>query len=191
MATKSTDLAKKADPQAEALALFKSMGMESDGMEQIQSGGITKWVDLREFQTDPNCPREKPVKGNGKGFGGFLLGVQEIEDEDSGEPNADGVKVRHFYTIKLAGPCPVSYKNEEKVEVKEIAQQGEIVAIGERHALRGLRELATDGGVYLIAIQPDSRIKVGNGRTMWTFNMWKRVVKAPAKVTVVSEKPPF
>lgn len=181
----SAELVKKGDPAAELAALMGSIGIspeEAQGLEQVQSGGLTKWIDLRAFQVDPDAPREKPVKGNGQAFAGGLLGMQEIEDEESGELNADGIKVRYFYNIKLMTPCPVAYKNENKEEVTEIAQPGEIIAVGERHALRGLRELATDGGLYVVVIRPHSRIKVSPSRTMWTFDMWKKVVRPPMKV---------
>jgi hypothetical protein len=183
------ELVKKGDPAAELAALMGSLGIapdEAQGLEQVQSGGLTKWIDLRRFQVDPEAPREKPVKGGGefKAFAGGLLGIEEIEvDEgEQGEINADGVKVRYFYNIKLMTPCPVAYKNENKEEVKEIAQPGEIIAVGERHALRGMRELATDGGLYVVVIKPHSRIKVSPTRTMWTFDMWKRTIRPPMKV---------
>lgn len=167
--------------------LLKSMGMnpnEMGGLEQVQSGGITKWLDLRAFQMDPEAPREKPVKGNGNAFAGGLLGRQEIEvdDNEQGELNADGVKVRYFYMLKLMSPCPVAYKDEEKKEVREVAQPGEIIAVGERHALKALRELCDDGGVYVIVIRPHSRIKVAATRTMWTFDMFKQTIRPPMKV---------
>lgn len=181
------ELVKKGDPAAALAAMIGSLGISPDeaaGMEQVQSGGLTKWIDLRRFQADPNAPREMPVKGDGefKAFAGGLLGIEEIEDEDSGELNADGVKVRYFYNIKLMTPCPVAYKNENKEEVKEVAQPGEIIAVGERHALRGMRELATDGGLYVVVIHPHSRIKVSPSRTMWTFDMWKKTIRPPMKV---------
>lgn len=176
--------------------LLKSMGMKPtdvEGIEQVQTGGLTKWIDLRAFQKDPNAGQGVAVAGNGQGFAGILIGRQEIEDEENGELNADGVKVRYFYNLKLVTPCPVSYKNENKEEVKEIAQPGEIIAVGERAKLAMMREWSEDGGTYLAVIRPHSRIKIQGGRTMWTFDMWKKVIKPPMKVRaeLVAARAPF
>lgn len=179
-------------------ALLKSLGLskeDSEGFEQIQTGGITKWIDLRAFQSDPMAPREKPVKGNNKAFAGALLGRHEIEVDDSeqGEINADGTKVRYFYTFRLMSECAVAYKNEDKEEVREIAKPGEIIAIGERHHLKTLREHTEDGGLYIFVIRPHSRVKIGAGRTMWTFDIAKKTVRPPLKVKaeLVQAKAPF
>lgn len=167
--------------------------VDMDGAETISMGGVTKWVDLRAFQEDPNAAQNKPVKGNGKAFAGALLSRQEIEvsDSESGEVKADGTKVRFFYLLRLAAPCPVTYKNEEKETIEETAEVGEIVAIGERHHLRPLRDLCEDGGLYVLVIQPHSRIKIGGGQTMWTFNIVKKTVRPPVKMQVIPAKAPF
>lgn len=167
--------------------------IDMEGAETISMGGVTKWVDLRAFQIDPTAAQSEPVKGNGKAFAGALLSRQEIEvdPEDAGEVKSDGTKVRFFYTLRLAAPCPVSYKDENKVTVREVAEVGEIVAIGERHHLRGLRELSEDGGLYVLVIQPHSRISIGGGQTMWTFNIVKKTVRAPVKMQVIPAKAPF
>jgi hypothetical protein len=167
--------------------------VDMEGAETISMGGVTKWVDLKQFQVDPTAPQGVPVKGNGKAFAGALLSRQEIEvDEDeSGEVKADGHKVRFFYLLRLAAPCPVSYKNEDKETVEEIAEVGEIVAIGERHHLRPLRELCEDGGLYVLVIQPHSRVKIGKVQTMWTFNIVKKTLRQPVKMQVIPAKAPF
>jgi len=180
-------------------ALIKAAGVNMDdfgGMdnaEVIQSGGVTKWVDLRKFQVNPAAKDKEPVMGNGKAFAGALLSRQEIEvDEDeSGEVKADGTKVRFFYLLRLLAPCPVTYKDENKETIEEDAEAGEIVAIGERHHLKPLRELCEDGGLYVLAIKPHSRIKISATRTMWTFDVVKKTLRAPVKMQVIPAKTPF
>lgn len=176
-------------------ALAAKLGEGKDGgYEVIQTGGLTKWIDLTKFQVDPNASEKKPVKGNGRYIEAILLDRQEIPvgDKEAGELNADGVKVRFFYNVRLLTPCPVSYKDENKTKVEEIAPAGEVIAIGERHKLAMLRQWVGDGGVYQILIQPHSRIKVGGGRTMWTFFVGRKVLRQPAFVRAeVVQKPPF
>ncbi len=182
----------------QTMSVVKAAGIDvgtvdMEGAETISMGGVTKWVDLRAFQEDPNAAQNKPVKGNGKAFAGALLSRQEIEvsDSESGEVKADGTKVRFFYLLRLAAPCPVTYKNEEKETIEETAEVGEIVAIGERHHLRPLRDLCEDGGLYVLVIQPHSRIKIGGGQTMWTFNIVKKTIRPPVKMQVIPAKAPF
>lgn len=167
--------------------------VDMEGAETISMGGVTKWVDLRKFQDNPNAAQNQAVKGNGKAFAGALLSRQEIEvDEDqSGEVKADGTKVRYFYLLRLASPCPVTYKNEEKETIEETAEMGEIVAIGERHHLRALRDLCDDGGLYVLVIRPHSRVKIGGGQTMWTFDIVKKTIRQPVKMQVIPAKAPF
>src|SRR2546430_5816893 len=131
---------------------LEDLGFKSDApMEKMQSGGIAKWVDLKEFQLDPKAGQNEPVKGNGKILAGLLLGRQEIED-DKGEENHDGVKVRHFYQFRIVKECPVEYKDEDGNKVKSVAQPGEIVSLGERFSLRVLRDWCEDGGLYAVVI---------------------------------------
>ena len=180
-------------------ALIKAAGVNMDdfgGMdnaEVIQSGGVTKWVDLRKFQVNPAAKDKEPVMGNGKAFAGALLSRQEIEvdDDESGEVKADGTKVRFFYLLRLLAPCPVTYKDENKETLEEDAEAGEIVAIGERHHLKPLRELCEDGGLYVLAIKPHSRIKISATRTMWTFDVVKKTLRAPVKMQVIPAKTLF
>jgi hypothetical protein len=179
----------KGDPSRETAALLRGLGIGAGdlaGFEQTQDGGITKWVDLKAFQVDPMAGNNEPVKGNGKAFAGYLIGRHEIEDQENGEPNDDGVPVRHFFTVRLVSGCPVSYKNEAGERVREEAKPGEIVAIGERYALRDLRSWAEDahaGAVYQIVLQPHSRIKTAKAaRAMWTFRVFRNVIKPPMKV---------
>lgn len=192
--TKALSIAPKTIDQTSAMlqaaGLDASMANELQGAEVIQSGGVTKWVDLKAFQANPDVGDKDPVAGNGKAFAGALLGCQEIED-DNGEPNNEGVKVRRYYLLRLLSQCPVSYQDENKETVEEVAQPGEIVAIGERAKLAPLRALCEDGGLYALIIKPHSRIKIRGGRTMWTFDVVKKTVRPPVKMTVVSEKPGF
>ncbi len=184
----------------QALALAQAAGIDlqtfnMEGAEVIQSGGLTKWVDLRKFMANPNAGDKEAVAGNGQAFAGVLLSRQEIPvgEKDSGEVKADGSKVRFYYLLRLISPCPVAYKDENKDAVEEIAQPGDIVAIGERNKLMPMRELCEDGGIYAIVIKPHSRIKIGGGHTMWTFDLVKKTLRAPAKLTVIKagEKVPF
>jgi len=176
-------------------AVVKASGIDESafdmsGAESIQTGGITKWIDLAEFQVNPEAGQQEAVKGNGKAFAGALLSRQEIEngiDKVTGE-----VKIRYFYLLRLVAPCPVTYKDDNKDEVHEIAPEGEIVAIGERHSLKPLADLCTDGGLYILAIKPHSRVKISGGHTMWTFDVVKKTLRAPVKMqTVSAEKAPF
>ena len=169
--------------------------LDMGGSEIIQSGGLTKWVDLRAFMADPKVGDKEAVAGNGSAFAGALLSREEIpvSDKENGEVKSDGTKVRFYYLLRLVSPCPVAYKDENKEPVEEIAQPGEIVAIGERSKLLPLRGLCSDGGLYVIVIRPHSRIKIGGGHTMWTFDLLKKTLRAPAKLTVMQsgEKSPF
>lgn len=189
------------DIEAAKAAFLKTLGASADDIaevEQTQMGGVTLWIDLKQFQEDPAAPNNKAVKGNGKGWGGFLVGLNDIEvDEDNlsgAEPRpSDGVMVRYFYTIQLTTTCPVVFKDENKVEQSRIAQPGEIVAIGERHQLKQWRPLIDDGGLYWYAVQPHSRIKIGGPNTMWTFNLYKRIVRqgrTVPRVEMIQAPPP-
>jgi hypothetical protein len=177
--------------------VLTAAGISSDdlqGAEVIQSGGITKWVDLRSFMEKAHAGDREAVKGNGQAFAGALLSREEIpvDEDESGEIKADGTKVRFYYLLRLISPCPVAYKDENKEEIKEVAQPGDIVAIGERNKLKPLRALCEDGGLYVIVIKPHSRIKIGGGQTMWTFDLLKKTVRLPAKVQLLApEKAPF
>lgn len=188
--TKSLD-----QTQAIVAAAGVDASLDMTGAEVIQSGGLTKWVDLRKFMADPKAGDKEAVAGTGAAFAGALLSRQEIpvKDTDSGEVKADGTKVRFYYLLRLVSPCPVAYKDENKNDVEEVAQPGEIVAIGERDKLRPLRDLCEDGGLYVIVIKPHSRIKIGGGHTMWTFDLVKKTLRQPAKLTVLSagQKAPF
>lgn len=184
--------------QAMQIAAAAGMNLQEfdmQGAEVIQSGGLTKWVDLRKFMADPKAGDKEAVAGNGQAFAGALLSRQEIpvKDTESGEVKADGTKVRFYYLLRLVSPCPVAYKDENKDDVEEVAQPGDIVAIGERDKLRPLRELCEDGGLYVIVVKPHSRIKIGGGHTMWTFDLVKKTLRQPAKLTVLKagEKVPF
>ncbi len=200
MTTESKDLARTTTAAAldQTMQVVKAAEIDlstvdMEGAETIAMGGVTKWVDLRKFQVDPTAAQSQPVKGNGKAFAGALLSRQEIEvdDDQTGFVKDDGTKVRFFYLLRLAAPCPVTYKNEDKETIEEVAEVGEIVAIGERHHLRPLRELCEDGGLYVLVIQPHSRVKIGGGQTMWTFNIVKKTLRAPVKMQVIPAKAPF
>ncbi len=193
-------LTTKAAATDQALQIAAAAGIDlatfdMGGSEVIQSGGLTKWVDLRKFMANPKAGDKEAVAGNGQAFAGVLLSRQEIpvKDTDSGEVRADGVKVRFYYLLRLISPCPVAYKDENKDDVEEVAQPGDIVAIGERNKLMPMRELCEDGGIYAIVIKPHSRIKIGGGHTMWTFDLVKKTLRQPAKLTVLQAggKTPF
>lgn len=191
-AATSTELVKPNDPTEEQKQLLKALGMgPDDQLEKVQSGGVTKWLDLAKFMADPKTPQGEPCKANGKFFAGGLLGVQEMEDEDAKEENADGVKVRYFYNLKLITPCPVTWKNENGERIEEEAQPGDIIAVGERHSLKEMRTMATDGGVYVVVIKPHSRIKINPKQTMWTFDMWRKVVRPAVKIVSQGQPVPF
>lgn len=183
--------------QTTAVVRAADIGAEFDmsGAESIQSGGVTKWVDLTKFMDNPKAGDKEAVKGNGKAFAGALLSRQEIpvSEKESGEVRADGTKVRFYYLFRLVSSCPVSYKDENKDTITEEAQPGEIVALGERDKLKPLRDLCDDGGLYVIVVKPHSRIKIGGGHTMWTFDLVKKTLRNPAKVQLLSpgEKAPF
>lgn len=196
-------LAKISPNVDQAMSVINAAGINASdidmaGAEVIQSGGLTKWVDLRAFMADPKAGDKEAVAGNGKAFAGVLLSRNEIpvDEKDSGELKTDGTKVRFYYLLRLLAPCPVAYKDENKDDVEEEAQPGEVVAIGERDKLRPLRELSADGGIYALVIKPHSRIKIGGGHTMWTFDIVKKTIRPPikAQVEVVAPqyvKPPF
>lgn len=194
----SKALVKNAAQMDPAMSVVSAAGIDlsdMEGAEVIQSGGLTKWVDLRAFMADPKASDKEPVTGNGKAFAGVLLSREEIPvgDKESGEVKADGTKVRFYYLLRLVSECPVAYKDENKDDVEEIAQPGDIVAIGERSKLMPLRALCDDGGVYVLAIKPHSRIKIGGGHTMWTFDVVKKTIRSPAKLQIIpaKEKAPF
>lgn len=196
--TKETDKPSKAltvpSQLDQTAAVVKASGLDLTTFdmadaETIQTGGITKWVDLTAFQVNPNAAQNEAVQGNGRAFAGALLSRQEIEgpvDKETGE-----VKIRYFYLLRLVAPCPVSYKDENKDEINEEAQPGEIVAIGERHGLKPLADLCTDGGLYVVVIKPHSRVKIGGGHTMWTFDVVKKTLRQPVKMQIIPQKAPF
>lgn len=196
----STALAKTTGQLDQTMQVVTASGIDlaefdMAGAETIQMGGITKWVDLTKFQQDPEAAQGVPVKGNGKAFAGALLSRQEIEvaDDESGELKNDGTKVRFFYLLRLVAPCPVTYKDDNKDTIEEEAQPGEIVAIGERHHLKPLRDLCDDGGLYVVVIKPHSRVKIGGKKTMWTFDVVKKTLRQPVKMQIIpaKEKAPF
>lgn len=167
---------------------LSALGIDIDKLgpvEHVQQGGVTKWLDMKKYMVDPTIAQNMPAGANGDFFAGLLLGRHEIEDE-KGEENADGVLVRHFYTIKLATPAHCYYKDEDNKPVSMEAKPLDIIALGERHSLRALREWAADGGTYLVIIKPHSRIRIGGQQTMWTFEVKRIVINSPPpKVEVI------
>ncbi len=181
-------IAKKVDPGIEVANALKDLGfgdMSEAPLEQIKSGGIQKWLNLKAFQADPNAPQNKAVAATGKMFAGILIGRQEIEvdDDEAGELNADGHKVRFFYNLRLVTPAPVTFKDDSGASQEGEAKPGDIIAVGERHTLKDMRALSEDGGTYCIVIKPHSRISIGRGQTMWTFDMWKKTLRPPMKIS--------
>ena len=178
---------------ADLAKLVTEMGLtaaDAEGLETISTGGISKWINMKAFQDDPLAGQNAVVKGNGRSFAGFLIGRHEIEDE-KGEENAEGVKVRHFYTIRLTAECPVEYKDENGMKVEETAYAGEVVQIGERHQLKPLRNLADDGGLYWVLITPHSRVRIPGNQTMWTFGVQKKTFRPAARMIVRQERAPY
>lgn len=164
--TGSTELTRVAQMTETDTALTESglSPTEIEGFEQTQSGGIRKWVEL--------VP--------GRVLAGVLMSRQQVEDEE-------GAKVS--YSIRLVRPYLIKYKNEAGTKLEEEAQPGEIVHLGERHTLTGLASWCDDGGLYAVAIRPHSKIPVGGGRTMWTFDIWRKVLRAaPARAEIVPSK---
>lgn len=177
---------------------LEALGFRTEApVETVQTGGITKWVDMRAFMSDPTAPDGKPCKGNGRFIAGLLLSRHEMEDDENGEVDPDsGKRLRYFYTIRLSQPCPVTYKNENREDVKEEAAVKEIVALGERYSLRNeLRKFADDvanGGIIAVGILPVERIKVSPSRTMWTFDVKRIVIRhAPKLVATPGQRTPF
>jgi len=176
---------------------IKGLGFNTDNVtvEHVQQGGVTKWLDLKQYMAKPDAAQNQPVGGNGEFFAGLLLGRQEMEDDKSEDINADGVKVRYFYTVKLGKmtdkmmKAHCTYKDEDGKAVKYDAKEGDIIAVGERHSLKTMRTWVDDGGLYFVIIRPHSRIGIGDGQTMWTFDVTRVVLKAPPpKVEIVGRK---
>lgn len=153
--------------------LTQAAGISVDDLEVVQTGGILKWIDLSPFADDENW--------RSKAFAGVLVGMDSI-------PMPEG-KDREYYLIRLVSPCPVTYRDEDRTNVAEVAQAGEIVALAHRDKLRTLRDMATDGGTYLVVIRPHSKIKIGGGHTMWTFDIARKVIMPPP--TKTEDKIPF
>jgi hypothetical protein len=183
----------KKDTEIQERDFFKAVGFDQDdiaGFQRTATGGVTKWVDMRAFMVDPNVPQNKPVKGNGKGFAGTLLGKgsMEVDEEEGGEEVTDEItgevrRMRYFYSIRLAAPCPVTFKDENGEDQSSVAAVGDVVCIGERFQFRKWRDMVADGGEYLVAVMPDSRIKIKGGkRTMWTFNVWEKTLRPAMRV---------
>jgi len=156
-----------------------------DSFEQIQTGGQDRWVHLEAFLEDPAA--KGPAHANGSVFAGVLTGKTEVEvgdDEPGGEDLPDGRRVRYFYTLVLRSPCPVMWREGGKGGSIQtaIAEVGTAVNIGERTKLRILRPLTEDGGQYLVVIKPDEKINVGRPQPMWTFGVWKKVLRQPTVI---------
>jgi hypothetical protein len=104
---------------------------------------------------------------------GLLLGKQTIESDDEDD--------REYYLIRLLRDCPVEYKDENGVKQEDqTASKGDIVAIGKRAKLNWLDALLSEPHlVYICAVK---QIKIGHGRTLWTFNGGKRKLDRDSKV---------
>lgn len=153
-----------------------------DDYEVIATGELTKWVDMSDsgmFSPNPESDEEFPII-----IEGILLSRESIEDEDDdGNPI-----VRFFYNIRTMRQVPVKYKDEDKVEVTEIAQPGEIVAIGGRAKLDMLNKWATDGGIHQVFLRPTKKIKIGRGRQMWLFDIGHKLIR-PGNPVYVAPTP--
>lgn len=159
-----------------------------EGYDVIQVGGTTKWVDMEAF-AEEGAGRNEPCKSNGRIIEGVLLGKQGI---DAIDPRTKEIVHRYFFNFQLLSPCPVNYKDEDGSDIEEDAMPGDIVALGERSKLAFLHQLCDDGGMYQLRIVPHSRIPIGGGQTLWTFNIGKKVLRMPSPQLVArGEKAPF
>ena len=171
------------------MAALADAGIDASDFVQTQTGGVTKWIDLKKFQEDPDAPDGRPVKGNGNVFAGTLMSRQEfdVDEEESGIEREDGSKYRNVYFLRLIAPCPVTWQDEEKNAHEGMAERGDIVAIGERHQLRKWRDLVDGGGEFIVIARPHSRIKISKVRTMWTFDTWQKTVRNPPPKLIVQQ----
>lgn len=172
--TKATE-SKALDKAKKENALIQFM---PEDYEVVATGEITKWVDMSDdgmFTPDDEGAEAQPII-----IEGVLLSRESIEDEDDdGNPI-----VRYFYNVRTMRPVPVKYKDEDKVEVTEIAQPGDIVAIGGRAKLEMLNKWATDGGIHQIFLRPTKKIKIGRGRQMWLFDIGHKLIRPGNSVYV-------
>lgn len=183
----------KAEDAATAAArnAMKDLGVDLKGVvfEEVQSGGVAKWLDLSAYQEDPNASQNKPVKGNGKFFAGLLIGRFEMPAKDgNGVVNEEtGEIVRHYYAIRVAQPTPVQVKDENNESRREMCAIGDVINVGHRHQLAKLKEYSDDieaGAQIAVVIQPHSRIRIGGGHTMWTFKVQRAVLRHPVKAVL-------
>lgn len=186
---------------APGLGFLKTLGMEKDlaGFEQTASGQVTKWFDIRPMMSDPTVSDKEPTKAlPNVGFAGVLLGMgemtvqegeggEEVEDEETGEVR----KVRMFYFLRLQTTCPVTWKDEKNEEHTDMAQPGELIAVGERFAFKKWRALAADPGRYVVVAQPVERRRLRRNpkRLMWHFNLWEKELPRPTPKVRVETAP--
>jgi hypothetical protein len=150
--------------------------------EIVATAGQTKWVNLQQF-LEPAW--------SGKTFVGVLIARKSIPDAKKTNPDGTPQR-RYYYLLQLVSPCPVSYSDENGDGVDEVAQPGEIVALGERSKLEILGDLIAQGGVQMVMIRPNAPIAIGHSQTMWTFDIGRRVLaQRMASAPAVTDEPSF
>lgn len=138
------------------------------GMEILASSGPMQWAQISD---DAEQPTPEALANNeccDNVIEGELLGKEEMAPDSDGE-------VRSYYRICLTRPCKVEYKNDgEKVE--SIAVVGDVVNVGERQKLNPLDALIASGNRYRVFLHAAEKIRIGKGKTMWTFTIGKSII---------------
>lgn len=97
---------------------------------------------------------------------GQILGLQRMEADDE----------RWFYTVKLAAPAMAQIGRGEDA-VHQMLTEGQIIAVGEKHRLRGLREYVEHKGyIHIVYLGKERRPM---GRTLAKFKIGVKGKKAP------------
>jgi hypothetical protein len=99
---------------------------------------------------------------------------------------AIGGGTRLLYLVELAQPCQAWAAGDE--EASEFAA-GDIIAVQETAAMRGLRDYVVHEG--RVAIKVLAKVKLSGGRTMWKLDVKASGKKAtlPAQVTMGDTSP--
>jgi hypothetical protein len=137
-----------------------------------QSGNVAPPAGYEEVSAARGAPWYRP--DSGAIVHGFLKGRHTKKD---GSP---------YYQFELIEPT-IAYRKPEggqRGEREEVTvNKGEFINVDEKSQLEALQDLLRDGATWLVWLRAKEQIDIGGGKTVWVFDVKKKLAKAAPPVT--------